>query len=161
VKRDWQNQVLAATGYRELGMFNDAAQALEDIEPEERTRKEVLGARVDLYVAAKKWDMAAAVAGYLVKVEPENAVWWLNLAYATRRCESIERAEAILLRARKLHYDNALLEFNLSCYASASGRMGEARSRLRRAIELDKALRKLALDDEDLKPLWDWIATLE
>jgi len=25
-------------------MFNDAAQALEDIEPEERTRKEVLGA---------------------------------------------------------------------------------------------------------------------
>ena len=23
-------------------------------------------------------------------------------------------------------------------------------------IELDKALRKLALDDEDLKPLWDW-----
>ena len=44
VKRDWQNQVLAATGYRELGMFNDAAQALEDIEPEERTRKEVLGA---------------------------------------------------------------------------------------------------------------------
>jgi hypothetical protein len=44
VTRDWQNQVLAATGYRELGMFNDAAQALEDIEPEERTRKEVLGA---------------------------------------------------------------------------------------------------------------------
>jgi hypothetical protein len=33
--------------------------------------------------------------------------------------------------------------------------------RLGRAIELDKALRKLALDDEDLKPLWDWIATPE
>ena len=40
VKGDWQNQVLAASGYRELGMFHDAAQALEDIEPEERTRKE-------------------------------------------------------------------------------------------------------------------------
>jgi hypothetical protein len=39
--------------------------------------------------------------------------------------------------------------------------MGEARNRLRRAIELDEALRKLALDDEDLKLLWDWIATLE
>jgi hypothetical protein len=62
VKGDWQNQVLAASRYRELGMFNDAAQAL-DIEPEEGTRKEVLGARVDLYMAAKKWDMAAAVAG--------------------------------------------------------------------------------------------------
>ena len=63
MKRNWQNQVLVAPDYRELGIFNDAAQALEDIEPEERTRKEVLGARVDLYIAA-------AVAGYLVKVEP-------------------------------------------------------------------------------------------
>jgi Flp pilus assembly protein TadD len=88
-------------------------------------------------------------------------VWWINLAYAIRRCESIEKAEAILLRARKLHHDNALLEFNLACYASVSGRVGEARTRLRRAIELDKVLRRLALDDEDLKPLWDWITTLE
>jgi hypothetical protein len=39
--------------------------------------------------------------------------------------------------------------------------MGKARNRLRRAIQLDKALRKLALDDEDLKLLWAWIATLE
>ena len=77
------------------------------IEPEDKTRKEVLGARVDIYMAAKKWDTAAAVAGHLVKVEPENANWWINLAYATRRFESIEQAEAILLRARELHHPPA------------------------------------------------------
>jgi hypothetical protein len=27
--------------------------------------------------------------------------------------------------------------------------------------DLDKDVRKLALDDEDLKSLWDWIAGLE
>jgi len=48
--------------------------ALEEIEPEDRTRTEVLGARVVLYIAAKKWDMAAAVASHLVKVEPGNEV---------------------------------------------------------------------------------------
>ncbi len=78
-------------------------------------------------------------------------MWWINLANAIRRCEKHREAEAILLRARELNHDDALLEFNLACYASVSGRMGEARSRLRRAIELDKAVRKLALDDEDLK----------
>jgi hypothetical protein len=41
-------------------MFNEAAQVLEEIEPEEKTRNEVLGARVAVYIAAKKWDMAAA-----------------------------------------------------------------------------------------------------
>ena len=37
----------------------------------------------------------------------------------------------------------------------------EAKARLRHAIELDKDIRELALDDEDLKPLWNWIASLE
>ena len=32
---------------------------LEEIAPEDKTRNEVLGARVVLYMAAKKWDMAA------------------------------------------------------------------------------------------------------
>ena len=71
-------------------MLDDAALALEEIEPEDKTRTEVLGARVVLYIAAKKWDMAAAVASHLVKVEPENEAWWINLAYSVRRSEGIE-----------------------------------------------------------------------
>jgi hypothetical protein len=39
--------------------------------------------------------------------------------------------------------------------------MEEAKERLRRAIDLDQDVRKLALDDEDLKSLWDWLAGLE
>ena len=83
-------------------MFDDAALALEEIEPEDKTRNEVLGARVNLYMAAKKWDMAAAVARHLVKVQPENAGWWISLAYAVRRAESVDNAEAILLEHK--HY---------------------------------------------------------
>ena len=55
--------------------------------PEDKTRNEVVGARVNLYMAAKKWDMAAAVASHLVKVEPQNKAWWINLAYSIRRSE--------------------------------------------------------------------------
>jgi hypothetical protein len=54
-----------------------------------------------------------------------------------------------------------MIAFNLACYASVTGRMEEAKERLRHAIELDKDIRGLALDDEDLKPLWDSIAGLE
>ena len=46
LKASWQKQVIASNGYRELGMFDDAANALEEIEPEDKTRNEVLYARV-------------------------------------------------------------------------------------------------------------------
>jgi Flp pilus assembly protein TadD len=84
-------------------MLDDAALALEEIEAEDKTRTEVLGARIALYITAKKWHIAAAVATHLVKVEPENEAWWIKLAYSLRRSEGIEQAEAILLRARVIH----------------------------------------------------------
>jgi hypothetical protein len=46
LKTDWQRHVLAAGGYLELGMFDDAALALEEIKLEDKPRNEVLGARV-------------------------------------------------------------------------------------------------------------------
>jgi Flp pilus assembly protein TadD len=142
-------------------MLDDAETALEEIAPEDKNRNEVLGARVALYAAAKKWDMAASVARHLVKVEPENAGWWINLAYSVRRIESVEKAEAILLRAQALHPKHALIAFNLACYASVTARIEEAKARLRQAIDLDGRLRTLAIADEDLRPLWDWISSLE
>ena len=84
--------------------------------------------------------------------------WWISLAYALRRAESVEKAETILLRAQAIHPKVAMIAFNLACYASVAGRMEEAKERLFHAINLDKGIRGLALDDEDLKPLWDWIA---
>ena len=46
---------------------------------------------MNLYMVAKKWDMAAAIASHLVKVEPENEIWWINLAYSVRRSEALNR----------------------------------------------------------------------
>ena len=54
-----------------------------------------------------------------------------------------------------------MIAFNLACYASVAGRMEEAKERVRHAIELEKEARKLALEDEDLKPIWDWIGGLK
>jgi Flp pilus assembly protein TadD len=125
---DWQRHVLASHGYLELGMLDDAALALEEITPEDKTRIEVLGARVGIYMAAKKWEMAAVVASHLVKVEPQNAGWWINLAYSVRRAENVEKAEAILLRAQAICPEDPRIAFNLVCYACVSGRIAEARA---------------------------------
>jgi hypothetical protein len=72
--------------------------------------------------------MAVAVARHLVKVDPGNPGAWINLAYSVRRAERIEQAKAILLKACVLH---------------------PRLSRLRPAIDLDKDIRRLALDGDD------------
>ena len=157
MKCSWQRHILVASGYRELGMLEEAAQALEEIDPEDRARAEVLGARVEYYLAAQNWRMAAGLTKHLVEAEPENAGWWINLAYATRRTESIEKAEALLQRARNLHPDNAVIVFNLACYACVTGRTDEAKSLLKQAVALDDKIRALALEDDDLKSLRAWL----
>jgi Flp pilus assembly protein TadD len=154
-------QVLASGGYLELGMLDEATRALGEIAPADESRVEVLGARLDLYMAARKWQMAAAVADHLVRVVPENPSWWIQMAYAVRRCDTIDRAEAILLRAQEIHPKNVIILLNLASYASVTGRTEEAKARLRHAIGLNKGARRLALDVEDLRPLWNWISSLD
>jgi hypothetical protein len=46
-------------------MFDDAAQVLEEIEPEEKSRNEVLGARVNLYMAPENMTLPRRLPGTL------------------------------------------------------------------------------------------------
>jgi hypothetical protein len=64
-----------------------------------------------------------------------------------------------LIRAQAIHPKAAMSALNLACYASVAGPMEEAKERLRHSIELDKDIRELALDDEDLRPLWIGLLT--
>ena len=53
---------------------------------------------------------------------------------------------------KRFNPKEAMIAFNIACYASIMGLIEEAHERLRHAIELDKNIRLLALDDEDLRP---------
>jgi hypothetical protein len=115
LKTDW----LASSGYLELGMFDDAALVLEEIAPEDKNRNEVLGARVNLYMVAKKWDMAAAVASHLVKVDPGTAGWWIGGSASPMRLDAPKALGRLkpFCSGRK-EYIPSMITFNLACYAS-------------------------------------------
>jgi len=54
------------------------------------------------------------------------------------------------------------IAFNLSCYACQLKDLNTARVWLRRAVQIGgrDAVKKMAMDDEDLKPLWAEIKNL-
>ena len=82
---------------------------------------------------------------------------WTLWAFATRRAECIEQARIILVNAVERLPNFAIFHYNLACYECQLGDLLGAKARLERAISRDAQFRKLALDDEDLKPLWERI----
>lgn len=148
-------RLVAASGALDLGLPDLANDELEDIPPAHRLHREVLVMRVMVYQAAQSWELMCEVSRYLTETWPEDAQHWIWVAYATRRCRSIEEAEVWLKRATEAHPTEPIIPFNLACYSSVSGRIEEAKEHLERAIRLDASCRMMALEDPDLEPLWN------
>jgi tetratricopeptide (TPR) repeat protein len=154
----WQ----AAIGYVELGMFQDANDQLEKIDPFNRAAPEVLAVRLAIYRGLKKWELMQQIAKRLKEFQPDNAQWTISLAYATRRAYSIDVAMEILIDAEAKFPREPAIPYNLACYYCQLGKMEKAKRYLKKAFEIDLNWRRAALDDEDLKPLWDSLqATVE
>lgn len=150
-----------AYGYIELGLLNEAATELELIAFEERLSASVLSAKLALYMAAEQWDMVETVAKPLASSPVSNAEVWIQWAYAVRRLRGVSEAREILLKAEPAHGKTcAILHFNLACYECLLGNLEGSRQRLRTACEMDKQCKQMALDEPDLKALWDRIETL-
>src|SRR5437868_4529891 len=87
----------AACGYAQLGMFEEANDQLEKIDPFNRIAPEVLALRVDIYCGLQKWDLMREIAGRLYEFDPTNIQKLIAYAYAIRRAESVNAARNILI----------------------------------------------------------------
>jgi tetratricopeptide (TPR) repeat protein len=95
----------------------------------------------------------------MVDWNPKEPGFFVELAYATRRAESIHAAHAILTRAAGLYPTDPTIQFNLACYEVQMGSIDQAKAHLKRATEIDAKFKLLALEDPDLEPLWASLAT--
>lgn len=109
--------------------------------------------KLRLLERAQQWSDAAALAAKLAASHPNEARWFVAWAFAKRRSDSLETASKILSEAASLHPKDPLIQFNLGCYAAQRGDLTTAQSYVRKAIELDHGMEKLAHEDPDLEPL--------
>ena len=148
----------ASVGYVELGMFQEASDQLENIDPFNRAAPEVLAVRIAVYQGLKKWELMQEIAKRLAESQPDDIQWTISLAYATRRADSIKAAKEILLNAEPKFPKEGIIKYNLACYFCQLGAIEKAKDYLRKTFEIDSSWRLKALDDEDLRPLWDSLA---
>ncbi len=144
----------ATVGYIALGMHEDAWDELENLPPEFRADDVVLALRIEILQGLRKWESCRVLAESLAKASPENPDWWLAWSFAIRREQSVEAAQVVLRKAAALHPDVGLIAYNLACYACVLGDIAEARELLKRAVLMDEAFEKMALEDPDLDAIF-------
>jgi len=148
----------AANGYCELAMWQDAWDELDALALEDRAELPVAVLRVEILKAMKRWESAAILAEALIEKGVNIGGLYLSAAYAIRRARSLPEAKAMLLKGEPFLQGEALWWYNLACYDCQLGDLDAAKARLARAFEIDREYRLRALEDEDLKPLWDAFA---
>lgn len=154
----------AAQGWLELGNLVEARAELDQVSAAAQNHPVILEARWVLCAAEQNWVAALEIARTSLRLEPKNPGAWLNQAYALRRTPDggLQAAWTALRPALDMFQDEATIPYNLSCYACQMNDLTEARTLLHRAIAVGgrEPIKKMALHDADLKPLWDEIQKL-
>jgi tetratricopeptide (TPR) repeat protein len=150
-----ERTIQAAIGFLELGMFVEANDEIESLAPEIKTSSPVLGVRLEIYRASKKWELMEVVARELWRRHQDQPLFWNHLAFAARRSSGLEEAHRILSEALEKFPDDDLTLFNFGCYECQLGNLESAKARVGEAIKIDPKWKIRALDDPDLEPLWD------
>lgn len=149
-----QRYLVAAEGWLELGMPDEARLELEQVEPGNREHPDVLKLHWGIANAEKKWATAIDVAQALTLTSPQQFCGWWMLSFALHELKRTQEAYENLASVVDQFKGEYLAHYNLGCYLTQLGRLDEARLSLKRAFALHPAQRAAALEDADLEPLW-------
>ena len=149
----------AAAGWIQLGDYDSANDELENIRAEWRAHPDVLELRWLIYSHHEQWDACLDITSAIVKMAPDRVWGLIHKAISLRRANGggFENAKALLQEAAKLFPGDGMIQYNLACYCAQLGQLDAAQEYLGKSYELGdaKQIKLMALDDEDLKPLWE------
>jgi predicted Zn-dependent protease len=150
---------VAAQGYFELGMLDEAWARLAELSAEERARPISLKLRTQLHIAAKEWRDGMAVCRQLCDVSHDDAAGYIHGAYCLHELGMTEEARELLMEGPEALREEPIFFYNLGCYEARLGEIDSACAWLLRSFQMDDALRRQARRDPDLKEVWEELRT--
>lgn len=152
----------AAEGWLGLGSWREASEELEQIQPQFHAHPSVLELRYKIHAAANRWEAAVAVANEVRQLLPDQLWGYFYTAFALHELKRTQEAYDTLQPMVEKFPKAQLMRYNLACYACQLGRLEEAVLCLKQVLAQagKKDMRQLALEDPDLKLLWEQIREL-
>lgn len=147
--------LMAAEGYLELGMTDDAMREFMNLPREAKFSIEGLTLLMEIHRAEEEWPEMESVAERLWAADPGNVVRWIDWAQALRLANSINSARILLLEALERFPEEGLVHYHLACCECQLGNLPSAREHLMESKKRCRICRVLALTDEgELQPIW-------
>ena len=147
--------LLAAQGYFELGMMDNALEELDTLPLGAQERLDVLQMRLFIQMRARRWRESLKISRAMCRVSPEETVGFIHAAFCLHEMGRTAEAKTLLLDGPAALLNEATYHYNLGCYDAVLGNMEEAQAHLRVSFRLDKKFREFARTDPDLRPVWD------
>ena len=148
-----ERTLLAAQGYSELGMFDEALKELDSLPDEVAEYGTVVELRTVILMQARRWKPALTASRALCRAAPEKTSGFIHAAFCLHELgRTIEARDTLLAGPQVLHAEPTF-HYNLACYECALGNLDIARMHLEKSFELDKKFRDFARSDPDLAPL--------
>jgi len=95
----------------------------------------------------------------LCELAPQSPAAWICQANTMRHYKGVVEAWSVLLGVVNRFPGEAIMRYNLACYAAQMGLLEESCGWLVQAFELEEStqLKLAAIYDSDLQPLWEKI----
>jgi len=148
-----ERSLLAAQGYIELEMPDEALRELDALSSEDKDREDSLQMRLFVFMRTKRWDEALAICARLRRLFPECATGYIHGAFCLHEMKRTLEAKQLLLTGPTSLLREPTYHYNLGCYDAVLGNLEEAIRHLEASFEMDKTFREIAKHDPDLKPV--------
>ena len=150
-----ERSLIAAQGYMELEMPEEALVELDELPAEEQEREEVLQMRLFILLRGRIWEPALEVCAQLRETFPEGSTGYIHGAFCLHELGRTAEAKELLLSGPPSLASEATYFYNLGCYDAVLGNLEEASKHLRTSFQMDDKVRTIAKYDPDLKSVSD------
>lgn len=157
-----QHHLRAASGWLDLGNPQEAKAELALVSATNRQHPAVLDVEWNIFAFEKRWEDALTTARRLIEASPESPSGWIHQSFALHELRRTREAWAALSSVVHEYPGVRVIPYNLACYSCQLGQLEEARQWLAKAMKAGSGdeIRRMALEDRDLEPLWDEIRAL-
>jgi tetratricopeptide (TPR) repeat protein len=150
-----ERALLAAQGYLELGMVEEALSELASVPAGENADADLTELRLHILMHGKRWDEALVAAEELLRISPQAVPGYIHGAFALHELGRTAQARDLLLKGPPLLRQNPTFHYNIGCYEAVLGNRESALQSLRESFALDETYRDFAQRDPDLEGIRD------
>ena len=145
-----ERALLAAQGYLELGMVEEALTELSSIGVVASDDPDIVELRLHILMEGRKWNEAIDAAEELLRMKADAMPAYIHGAFALHELGRTSEARDLLLKGPPVLRDDPTFHYNIGCYEAVLGNRDAALESLRQSFAMDKTFREFARRDPDL-----------